>query len=61
LFEVLKIYKAKNEDKDFFFMRCFKKLEGCKKWDDIWQTLNDGKTVGDGEGPLLSSMASTVA
>jgi hypothetical protein len=38
-------------------MHCFKKLEGCKKWDGVQLTLNDGKISGDGEGPLRSLAA----
>jgi hypothetical protein len=50
LLDALNLYKAENEDKDFAMMHCFQKLEGCKEWDRVRLTLNDGKT---GEkGPL---------
>jgi hypothetical protein len=51
LLDALELYKTENEDKDFTLMHCFKKLEGCKKWDRVRRTLNDGKTGGE-EGPL---------
>jgi hypothetical protein len=57
LLDALAFYKAENEDKYFTMMHCFKKLEGCKKWDRVWRTLNDGKTGGE-EGPLPSAAAS---
>jgi hypothetical protein len=57
LFKALKIYKSENEDKDFAFMQCIKKLEGCKKWNGVLLSLNDGKIGGDGEGLLRSLVA----
>jgi hypothetical protein len=57
MIDALKMYKSQNEDKDFLFMHCFKKLEGCKKWDDIRLTLNkDG--IGE-DGPVDPVGAST--
>jgi hypothetical protein len=47
------MYKAENEGKEFNMMHCFQKLEGCKKWDRVRLTLNDGKT-GE-EGPLAAA------
>ena len=50
------MYKMKNGGKDFTFMHCFKKLEGCKKWDAIRLTLNkDG--IGE-DGPVTAAAAS---
>jgi hypothetical protein len=49
------LYKAENEGKDFNMMHCFQKLKGCKKWDRVRLTLNDGKT-GE-EGPLATAPA----
>ena len=49
------MYKFKNKDKDFTFMHCFNKLQGCKKWDDLRLTLNkDGV-----EQPVDPASAST--
>jgi hypothetical protein len=50
LLDALNLYKLKNEGKDFIMMYCFQKLEGCKKWDRVRLTLNEGKT-GE-EGPI---------
>jgi hypothetical protein len=50
LLDALNLYKAENEGKDFNMMHCFQKIEGCKKWDRVRLTLNDGKT-GE-EGPI---------
>jgi hypothetical protein len=36
-------------------MHCFKKLEGCKKWDRVRLTLNDGKTGEEGLIPMTST------
>jgi hypothetical protein len=55
LLDALNLYKAENEDKDFTMMHCFQKIEGCKKWDQVRHTLNDGKT-GE-EGPLPTAPA----
>ena len=37
------MYKADNRDKSFTMMHCFKKLQGCKKWDKVRDCLNEGK------------------
>jgi hypothetical protein len=51
----LDMYKHQNEDKDFPFMHCYNKLQGCKKWDDLLSTL-----LKDGEdGPVDPAGAST--
>jgi hypothetical protein len=49
------MYKSKNEDKDFIFMHCFNKLQGCKKWDDLHHTLHKDEV----EGPVDPVGAST--
>jgi hypothetical protein len=36
-------------------MHCFKKLKGCKKWDEVQLTL---KEADDGEGPTHNTVAS---
>jgi hypothetical protein len=54
LLDALDLYKFENVDKDFPMKHCFKKLEGCKKWDRVRLTLNDGKT-GE-EGPLPTTL-----
>jgi hypothetical protein len=51
LLDALDFYKSENEDKDFHMMHCFKNLKGCKKWDRVRCTLNDGKTSEDGPLP----------
>jgi hypothetical protein len=38
-------------------MHCFQKLEGCKKWDRVRLTLNDGKTGEEGAIPAAPSAA----
>jgi hypothetical protein len=56
LYNALKAYKTQNDDKDFAFMHCFKKLEGCKKWNEVRLTL---KEAGDIEGltpPMVASV-----
>ena len=50
------MYKSQNGGKDFTFMHCFKKLEGCKKWDAIRLTLNKD-CVGE-DGPVTAATAS---
>jgi hypothetical protein len=55
LLDALNLYKAEHEGKDFNLMHCFQKLKGCKKWDRVRLTLNDGKT-GE-EGPILAAPA----
>ncbi|KAK1669198.1 hypothetical protein QYE76_057357 [Lolium multiflorum] len=40
------MYKNQHEDKDFPFMHCYNKLQGCNKWDDLLHTLmKDGEDV----------------
>jgi hypothetical protein len=55
LCNTLDAYKKLNDDKDFVFMHCFKKLEGYKKWDQVRLTLRE---VSDGEGPTTPIAAS---
>jgi hypothetical protein len=55
LLDALKLYKAENEGKEFNMMHCFQKLEGCKKWDRVRLTLNDGKTGEEGPIPVAPS------
>ena len=50
------MFKDQNQGKDFVFMHCFKKLQGCKKWDDIRLTLNKDNLGGD--GPVTPAAAS---
>jgi hypothetical protein len=38
-------------------MHCFQKLEGCKKWDRVRLTLNDGKTGEEGQIPTALAAA----
>jgi hypothetical protein len=57
LLDALKLYKAENEGKEFNMMHCFQKLEGCKKWDRVTLTLNDGKTGEEGPIPAAPSAA----
>jgi hypothetical protein len=57
LFDALKMYKNQNEDKDFPFMHCFNRLQGCKKWDAIRHTLNKDGLWED--GPVNPAGAST--
>jgi hypothetical protein len=57
LLDALKFYKAENKDKEFKMMHCFQKLEGCKKWDRVRLTLNDGKTGKEGPIPAAPLMA----
>jgi hypothetical protein len=57
LLDALNLYKAENEGKDFNMMHCFRKLEGCKKWDRVRLTLNEDKT-GE-EGPIPTVPAAT--
>jgi hypothetical protein len=57
LLDALDLYKSENEDKDFPMMHCFKNLEGCKKWDQVRHTLNDGKTGEEGPLPTASATA----
>ncbi|KAK1618628.1 hypothetical protein QYE76_024145 [Lolium multiflorum] len=55
ILQELEVYKVKNKDKDFIFMHCFNKIQGCKKWDDLRHTLHkDGV-----EGPVDPAGAST--
>jgi hypothetical protein len=49
------LYKVENKGKDFNMMHYFQKLEGCKKWDRVRLTLNEGKK-GE-EGPILVAPA----
>ncbi|KAK1678997.1 hypothetical protein QYE76_039845 [Lolium multiflorum] len=51
------MYKHRNGDKDFPFTRCFKKLEGCKKWEAVCLTLNDKNHVRE-DGPIAAAPAS---
>jgi hypothetical protein len=55
LYNTLDAYKKLNDDKDFVFMHCFKKLEGYKKWDHVQLTLRE---VGDNEGATTPMAAS---
>jgi hypothetical protein len=52
LIDAIDLYKFENQDKDFPMIHCFKKLEGCKKWDRVRRTLNDGKTSEEGPAPM---------
>ncbi|KAK1617892.1 hypothetical protein QYE76_023409 [Lolium multiflorum] len=55
MLQTLEMYKHQHEDKDFPFMHCYKKLQSCKKWDDLLHTL-----LKDGEdGPVDLASAST--
>ena len=55
MLQTLDMYKHQHEDKDFPFMHCYNKLQGCKKWDDLLHTL-----MKDGEdGPIDPAGAST--
>jgi hypothetical protein len=55
MLKALEMYKHQHENKDFLFMHCFNKLQGCKKWDDLLHTL-----LKDGEdGPIDLAGAST--
>jgi hypothetical protein len=57
---VIKMHSpVQSEYRDFTFMHCFKKLEGCMKWDDVRLTLNDGKGTDDREAssPLVVGCA----
>jgi hypothetical protein len=55
MLQALDMYKHQHEDKDFPFMHCYNKLQGCKKWDDLLHTLmKDGK-----DGPVDPVGAST--
>ena len=49
------MYKAADEDKSFTMMHCFKKLQGCKKWDKVRADLNNGRGE---DGPMPASNAS---
>ncbi|KAK1645907.1 hypothetical protein QYE76_063712 [Lolium multiflorum] len=40
------MYKYQQADKDFPFMHCFNKLEGCKKWEALRHTLNKDEEDG---------------
>jgi hypothetical protein len=57
LLDALNLYKAENEGKDINMMHCFQKLEGCKKWDRVRITLNDGKTGEEGTIPAALATA----
>jgi hypothetical protein len=50
------MFKNQNDNKDFVFMHCFKKLQGCKKWDTLCLTLHKD---GEGNGPKSAGGAST--
>ena len=58
MFDALALYKSENGDKDFLFMHCFKKLEGCKKWDAIRLTIN-GKDGVREDGPVTPAAVSS--
>nr|XP_051210978.1 uncharacterized protein LOC127328417 [Lolium perenne] len=48
MLQTLEMYKHQHEDKDFPFMHCYNKLQGCEKWDGLLHTL-----LKDGEdGPV---------
>jgi hypothetical protein len=49
------MYKSQNEHKIFLFMHCFKKIEGCKKWDANRLTLNKGGVGEDGHIDLADA------
>ena len=51
------MYKADHKDKSFTMMHCFKKLQGCKKWDKVRDCLNEGK-AGDEDGPVAPPASS---
>jgi hypothetical protein len=57
MLDAIKMYKNQNEDKGFPFMHLFNKLQGCKKWDTIRQTLNK-EGVGE-DGPADPAGVST--
>jgi hypothetical protein len=48
MLDALNMYKNQNEDKDFPFIHCFKKLQGCQKWGAIRHTLNKEGVEEDG-------------
>ena len=43
MFDALAMYKADNKDKSFTMMHCFKKLQGCKKWDKVRDDLKNDR------------------
>ena len=55
MFDALAMYKADNRNKDFSMMHCFKKLQGCKKWDKVRDDLKNDRGE---DGPTPASNAS---
>jgi hypothetical protein len=55
LYNALKVYKTQNDDKDFAFMHCFKKFEGCKKWNEVRLTLNEADDIEGLTPPMVAS------